>query len=63
MKSLSFDQMSQVEGGYTSPLCRNSLGLLVLALALGSPLLLIIALGGVYRFCGGGSGGGDSTFG
>lgn len=62
MKSLSFEQMSQIEGGgYVSPLCRNAFGLLILAYALGSYILVVLAYAAVYRFCG--HGGGDSTFG
>lgn len=61
MKSLSIEQMSQVEGGgYVSPLCRNALGLLFLAYALGSPILIILAYVGVIRFCGGYHGGDSS---
>lgn len=58
MKSLSLDQMALIEGG-NSAYCRASKGLLVLALVLRSPILIIVALLGINRYCGKG-GGGDS---
>jgi len=58
MKSLSLDQMAVIEGG-RSPYCRASHGLLILACALGSHILIIVAHLGVSRYCRKG-GGGDS---
>ena len=60
MKPLSFEQMSEVEGGY-SLLCKGALGLAALAYGSGSYFLYLLFLSIALRVCNGG--GGDSTFG
>lgn len=60
MKTLSFEQMSQIEGG-SSPACRRAIGLLAVAFLLNSFALIKIASVAVNNFCGYG-GDSDSTF-